>query len=326
VLVIGETDSGKALGSGFLISSDGRIATNLHVIRDLNSGGVQLASGEKFDSFSVLAFDEHRDLAIIKIPGFDLPSVSLGNSNELEVGEPVLTMGSPLGLQGSVTTGVVSSIRDDPFGGGFKVIQTDASVNPGNSGGPLVSAKQTVVGIIRYKVGGTENLSFAVPVNYLRGMLDPPASPISLEELRAKLTETTDIFQAVEGVPERWKSLLTGTTKLIRRDGDRLYVETIYHSDVDKQLGCFANADLKKTGSSYSGTVNESCNCQTYYWFTHQTFISRWSIQSPMTLTTITPTRIEGWTMGPAKGNVIDCAKGRYSRPLVKQTFVWIPE
>src|SRR5215471_12570241 len=104
-------------------------------------------------------------------------------------------MGSPLGLQGSVTAGVVSSLRDDPFGGGFKMIQTDASVNPGNSGGPLVNQKGEVVGIIRYKIGGTENLNFAIPVNYLRGMIAGPLTAISLNDLRAKLAKTTDVFQ-----------------------------------------------------------------------------------------------------------------------------------
>src|ERR1051326_1012254 len=95
VLVSGVTDDGKTLGTGFIITSDGKIATNLHVIRNLKTGGVQLASGEKFDSFMVLAFDERKDIAIIKIAGFDLPCLSLGNSNVAQVGEHVLTMGSP---------------------------------------------------------------------------------------------------------------------------------------------------------------------------------------------------------------------------------------
>jgi len=136
VLIKGTANSDEVLGTGFIISSDGRIATNLHVVESLTTGGVQLASGEIFDSFSIVVFDARKDIAIIKIPGFDLPTVVLGNSNNVQVGEPVLAMGSPLGLQGTVTTGVVSSMRDDPAGGGFKVLQTDASVNPGNSGGP----------------------------------------------------------------------------------------------------------------------------------------------------------------------------------------------
>jgi S1-C subfamily serine protease len=122
LLINGATNSGDILGSGVIISSDGKIATNLHVIQQLRNGGVQLASGDKFDSFSILAYDARKDIAIIKIHGFDLPSVPLGNSNNVQVGEPVLVVGSPLGLQGSVRTGVVSSLRDDPENGGFKVI------------------------------------------------------------------------------------------------------------------------------------------------------------------------------------------------------------
>lgn len=114
VLIKGTTSSGEVLGTGFIISSDGKIATNLHVVEGLKNGGVQLASGEKFDSFTVLAFDSRKDIALIKIPGFDLPAMTLGNSNNVEVGEQVLAVGSPLGLQGTITTGVVSAMRDDP--------------------------------------------------------------------------------------------------------------------------------------------------------------------------------------------------------------------
>ena len=321
VLVTGVTDDGKALGSGFIISSDGKIATNLHVIRNLRRGGIQLASGEKFDSFSVLAFDERKDVAIIKIPGFDLPSVNLGNSNIIQVGEPVLIMGSPLGLQGSVTTGVVSSIRDDPFGGGFKMIQTDASVNPGNSGGPLVNQKAEVVGIIRYKISGTENLNFAIPVNYLRGMMDAPLRAVSLDDLRAKLANKTDIFQQSEGLPNRWKSLASGTTKIIRRDGDRIYVETVL-PEADKQAGCFVISDLKKQGETYSGTSRERGVCRNAL----GVITNRYSLEYQLEITNLSPTRIEGWVMAPPKDAKFNCGKGSYSKPPVRQLFTWIPE
>ena len=108
VVIKGTSNSGEVLGTGFLISGDGKIATNLHVVETLKNGGVQLTSGEKFDSFSILVFDARKDLAVIKIPGFDLPTLTLGNSNGVQVGEPVLAMGSPSGLQGTVTTGVIS--------------------------------------------------------------------------------------------------------------------------------------------------------------------------------------------------------------------------
>jgi hypothetical protein len=321
VLVTGVTDDGKMLGSGFIVSSDGKIATNLHVIRDFRSGGVQLASGEKFDSFSVLAFDERKDIAIIKIAGFDLPTVSLGNSNTVQVGEPVLTMGSPLGLQGSVTTGVLSSMRDDPFGGGFKMIQTDASVNPGNSGGPLVNQKAEVVGIIRYKIGGTENLNFAIPVNYLRGMMDAPLAPMPLDEVRAKLAKKTDVFQKSEAFPARWKSLVSDTTRTIRRDGDRIYIERI-ESEAAKQAGEFAISDLKRQDDHYSGTLRVGIVCRNAF----GVITNRFSLEYRTELTEVTPSRIEGWSMVPPQDSKFNCGKGTSSKPLVRQPFVWIPE
>lgn len=181
------TDQGSVVGSGFLISSDGKVATNLHVIRNLRTGSVKLSSGQDFLGFSVVAFDEEKDLAIIQIAGSALPSVVLGDSDNVQVGEPVLIVGNPLGLQGSVTTGVISAIRDDPFSGKFKTLQTDAAVSPGNSGGPVVNRNTEVIGIIVFRVIGGENLNFAIPVNYLRHLLASAVSPISLDELRTKL-------------------------------------------------------------------------------------------------------------------------------------------
>src|SRR6266446_162496 len=97
VVIQGKTDSGDVLGSGFIISKDGKIVTNLHVIRDLKTVSVQLATAEIFDSLSVLATDERRDLAIVQIAGFDLPFLELGNSNALSVGESLVIVGSPRG-------------------------------------------------------------------------------------------------------------------------------------------------------------------------------------------------------------------------------------
>jgi S1-C subfamily serine protease len=127
-VIQGKTESGDLLGSGFIISNDGKIVTNLHVIRDLKAVSVQLANGEIFDSLSVVAADERRDLAVIQIAGFDLPVLDLGNSDALTFGEPLVIVGSPLGLDGTVTAGILSSTRDS--GEGFKVLQTDATVNP----------------------------------------------------------------------------------------------------------------------------------------------------------------------------------------------------
>lgn len=185
VVIQGKTDSGDVLGSGFIVSKDGKIATNLHVIRDLKAGIVQLANGEIFDSISVLATDERRDLAIIHVAGFDLVALDLGNSNSVTVGEPVVIVGSPRGLGGTVTAGILSSVRDS--GDGFKVLQTDAAVNPGNSGGPLVNSKGQAIGVVSFKLRSSEGLNFAIPINYVSGLLNELHEPKSLDQMRTSL-------------------------------------------------------------------------------------------------------------------------------------------
>ncbi len=100
VTITGQTDEGPVSGSGFLIAPDGKIVTSLHVIKNIRRGSVQLANGDIFDSFNVRGIDERRDLAIIQVPGFDLPTLEFGNSNDVQPGEPVLLFGSPRGLEG----------------------------------------------------------------------------------------------------------------------------------------------------------------------------------------------------------------------------------
>jgi S1-C subfamily serine protease len=161
VVIQGKTDSGEVLGSGFIVSSDGKIVTNLHVVRDMNAAAVQTATGHTFSSVMVLATDETKDLAIIKIAGMGLPALELGNSEMVSVGEQVVIVGSPRGLEGSVTAGIISSVRDG--GSGFKVLQTDAAMNPGNSGGPLVNTKGQAIGVASFKITASEGLNFAIP-------------------------------------------------------------------------------------------------------------------------------------------------------------------
>ena len=108
---------------------------------------------------------------------------------------------------------------------------------------------------------------------------------------------------------------------MIRRDGDRLYVETIL-PEADKQAGCFSLADLKKQGEGYSGNLKFSCVCQ----YRSGLKANRYSMEIPLEISKIGPTRIEGWVMDPPKDAKFDCAKGTYSKPLVRQAFVWIPQ
>jgi serine protease Do len=155
------------LGSGFIVSPDGLILTNAHVVADAREVTVKLTDRREFKA-KVLGSDARTDVAVLKIEAKDLPTVQLGDSRALRAGDWVLAIGSPFGFENTVTAGVVSATgRTLPDDSGVPFIQTDVAVNPGNSGGPLFNARGEVVGInaqIYSQSGGYQGLSFAVPV------------------------------------------------------------------------------------------------------------------------------------------------------------------
>ncbi len=156
------------LGSGFIVSQDGIIMTNAHVVRDAREVTVKLNDRREFRA-KVLGTDPKTDIAVLKIDANKLPIVPLGHSSELKVGEWVLAIGSPYGFDSTVTAGVVSAKgRSLPDDSNVPFIQTDVAVNPGNSGGPLFNTRGEVVGInsqIYSQTGGFQGLSFAIPID-----------------------------------------------------------------------------------------------------------------------------------------------------------------
>ena len=157
-----------ALGSGFIVSTDGVILTNAHVIDDATEVTVKLTDRREFRA-KVIGSDKPSDVAVLKINATGLPTVKLGSSLTEKVGEWVLAIGSPFGFENSVTAGIVSAkSRSLPDGTYVPFIQTDVAVNPGNSGGPLFNMKGEVIGInsqIYTRSGGYQGLSFAVPID-----------------------------------------------------------------------------------------------------------------------------------------------------------------
>jgi len=156
----------RSLGSGFIISHDGYIVTNNHVIRDADEITVRLSDGREIDA-KLMGADEGSDLALLKIDAKDLPAVKFGSSEKLKVGEWVLAIGSPFGFDHSATAGIVSAkgrgLRTEKY---VPFIQTDVAINPGNSGGPLFNLVGEVVGInsqIISRTGGYLGMSFAIP-------------------------------------------------------------------------------------------------------------------------------------------------------------------
>lgn len=158
----------KGIGSGFIISSDGLILTNAHVVREAKEVTVTLSDRREY-SAKVLGSDPTTDVAVLRINATGLPTVRLGDPRQLEVGDPVLAIGQPYGLEQTATQGIVSAKgRSLPGDSAVPFIQTDAAVNPGNSGGPLFDGTGSVVGInaqIYSQSGGFQGLSFAIPIN-----------------------------------------------------------------------------------------------------------------------------------------------------------------
>ncbi|MEO3788985.1 trypsin-like peptidase domain-containing protein [Nonomuraea sp. B10E15] len=164
-------EAGSRGGSGFVVDGRGHILTNAHVVSDGGLATVVLNDGRRL-SARVLGADDDEDLAVLAVdhPG-DLPPATLGRSSDLSVGDQVLAIGSPLGLSGTVTAGIVSALdREVRLGGARRTaVQTDASINPGNSGGPLVNDRGEVVGvntaIAAGRGGGNIGIGFAIPID-----------------------------------------------------------------------------------------------------------------------------------------------------------------
>jgi serine protease Do len=164
--------SQKSLGSGFVLDTDGYIVTNNHVVEGADQIKVKLANGKEFDA-KVVGRDPKTDLALIKINGSsDLQPLKMGNSDDLKVGSWVVAIGSPFGLEQTVTAGIVSAkgriIGSGPYD---NFIQTDASINPGNSGGPLINMKGEVIGINTAITASGQGIGFAIPTSTAKEVL-----------------------------------------------------------------------------------------------------------------------------------------------------------
>ena len=164
----------RSLGSGFVINATGYVVTNNHVVDGASEVRVKLSDGRDLVA-KVAGRDPKTDLALLKVEASGLPVIPLGDSGQLQVGEPVMAIGNPFGLEQTVTTGIVSAtgrvIGEGPYD---DFIQTDASINPGNSGGPLINSRGQVVGIntaIFSQSGGSVGIGFAIPVNLAKGVI-----------------------------------------------------------------------------------------------------------------------------------------------------------
>jgi serine protease Do len=234
-----------SLGSGFIINRDGYILTNNHVVENATEISVKLGDGREFKA-KVVGRDQKTDIALIKIEASSLPVIPFGDSDLLEVGEPVMAIGNPFGLNQTVTTGIVSAkgrfIGEGPYD---NFIQTDASINRGNSGGPLINTKGETVGIntaIFSPTGGSIGIGFAIPIDMAkevlpqlkeRGSVTRGWLGVAIQQITPELAKTFGLKQAngalvsdvVDGSPAEKAGVKQGDV-IVEFDGKKVKSST----------------------------------------------------------------------------------------------------
>ncbi len=244
ILMLDKEEHPVAQGSGFLISKDGRVVTNYHVIKSGSSAVVKLPNGTIFPVEGVLTSDKHRDVAIIKAHGSDFRTLALGDSDRLQVGEEVVAIGNPLSLESTVSNGIVSGLRTDEEEGG-KFLQITAPISPGSSGGPLFNMAGEVVGITTSHLVGGQNLYFAIPivdVNYLSlvpSLAEARAFPDEAEDEKPPTAASTQNGPSI-------KDTVEFMGRMVAPDGRTLTAEGCSVTMVNTMLYTFAVADGKK--------------------------------------------------------------------------------
>ena len=215
----------SALGSGFVVD-EGQVATNYHVIDDMVRGTVELV-GEttKHTITEVLGVDRARDLAVIEVSGLRAPVLPLGDSDTVQIGQEVYAVGNPRGLTGTFSDGIISAIR--PEGNNLvagKVLQITAPISPGSSGGPVLDSNAEVIGVAVGAVVDGQNLNFAIPVNYLKDLLEG----IEDGTVLPPITEPTDGFIY-------WTDY--GTDRIQRANLDGSNVQTLVSRGLENPSG-----------------------------------------------------------------------------------------
>lgn len=189
-------------GSGFIVTPGGAIVSNLHVVQGAAMLRVKLPSGDVYKTSDLVDVDDTKDIAIIKIKGFKLPTVTLGDSDKAETGDSIVAISSPEGLVNSLTTGVISGVRRLDT---HRVFQITAPISRGSSGGALFNSNGEVIGIVTYLLKSGQNINFAVPVNYARGMIGDQVTtslaklqPAVIREPENKTPDTYNTDQPIQ--------------------------------------------------------------------------------------------------------------------------------
>ena len=276
-IVMANDDKPIARGTGFLVRSDGAIVTNYHVIATGNVAVVKFADGTILPVDGILATDKVRDLAIIKIHGKSFRTLTIGNSDQIQVGEEVVAIGNPLGLELTVSNGILSGVRRDEKNSG-KILQITAPISHGSSGGPLFNMFGEVIGINAMFLEGGENLNFAIPVNDAKYLLSNQSSKLQSLPNEAPPVETEQEDRGQAATMEQQKMCAEQAERAFRKrfsDGRFLGGYVSYTSQYNTARGvCFVemrtskfSPDPKVLTWPFSKSVDDAFGGKSYGFF-----------------------------------------------------------
>ncbi|MGH7481659.1 MAG: S1C family serine protease, partial [Longimicrobiales bacterium] len=206
-------------GSGFVVSPDGRIVTNRHVIQGADELRVELATGEIYDRVYFVSADERRDLAILRVPATGLATLPIGDDRAARIGDRVYVIGNPMGLEGTFTDGLISARR---MVDGVSFLQISAPISPGSSGGPVLNAAGEAIAIATLTMPEGQNLNMAVPARYATGLLAMDDEPQPFEQVASRFAEAgeetaaADLSASTGEELEPWAEVLADEIETVR--------------------------------------------------------------------------------------------------------------
>jgi S1-C subfamily serine protease len=315
LLMVEKAPGETSQGTGFVVRSDGVIATALHVVENAKAITVKLRSGELYDIAAVYNFDKRKDLALLRIPAIDLQPFEFGDFSEVRAGDPVIAITNPKGLEHSFSQGNVSSIRLEESLGA-KVIQTTASLSPGSSGGPLLTSSGRAIGVVSYKILGGESLNFCLPISYVQGLLQEDRK-LSLADFNAAVRKAdtriaSDFAAMIRGSMEgEWYSVTSGVTYVVRDVDGVLYFELKPQPSGESSTRTYGKVQQQNEGWRGELTVEFTCQYVTSpglrWQKTHTKFCK---LPMGVEVSSVTPTKITGRAQGIPSGTSIssrDC-------------------
>jgi len=290
VIVYDKTGQEIGQGSGFFVDRSGKLATNYHVVEHASSAAVKSATGRLYPVSGVLGLDKNHDLAVLRVVGTDFKTLPLADSDAVRIGDKVVAIGSPLGLEETVSDGLISGVRELD---GPKIFQTTAAISPGSSGGVLLNSAGQVIAITTFQLTVGQNLNFAVPSNYLKPLLNAEKVVAFAPQPEPAVEAPKPTTQEVEvppDLPRDWTNVEDGSSVSVRADGHYVYEQGSFPGDGKYIKQGSYICETKRLGDRWGG----KCRYRVLLEWASAITENWCEVALDETITSIKSTRIEG--------------------------------